>query len=142
MAVELELIGLDESRAELAKLPELLRGEGRKILIGAGNRAAFALRSAYPYRTGNLRRGVELDSRDHGAMGIQIRIRNRARHVHIFEAGSKPRFVKAGRRRGRGQMPVGNVFKPEMIRQRARMYQELKALLARAGLRVSGDAAA
>jgi len=37
-------------------------------------------------------------------------------------------------------MPPGRVFIPTMIKIRRRMYDDLKAMLARAGLKVTGDA--
>jgi Bacteriophage HK97-gp10, putative tail-component len=140
MAVTFRFEELAATIKALHELPEELTGEARKIVEGWGNAAVVALRSAYPVYTGNLRQHVTAKTMMRGPFGIDVKVRNTARHAHIFERGTrgKKRYTKKGYHRG--IMPAGNVFVPTIIRIRRKMYLDLKAMLERAGFKVSGDA--
>jgi hypothetical protein len=43
-------------------------------------------------------------------------------------------------RKTTGRMPPGNIFIPAVVRRRREMYEQLKAMLTRHGLEVSGNA--
>jgi hypothetical protein len=140
MGVEFRLVGLEETMKALHELPKELTGEARKIVEGWGNAAVVAIRSAYPVYTGNLRQHVTAKTTTRGPFGIDVIVRNTARHAKIFEYGTRgrKRYTKKGWHRG--IMPAGHVFVPQMIQVRRKMYLDIKAMLARAGFKVSGDA--
>lgn len=129
--------GLAELRAALRQLPQELTGEGSHIVEGAANGAAAEIKGKYPRVTGHLIDGVEVDF-VHGQFVAGAIVRNKAKHAFIFENGTQVRHTELGA--NRGAMPPGHVFVPAMIRKRRRMYEDLKAMLTRHGLQVSGNA--
>jgi hypothetical protein len=137
--VQFDWKGLTELRTALQQLPEALTGEAEKIVTGHANGAAVFIRSAYPWYTGNLRKGVTVEVKATKRFEVNARIKSAAPHAWIFENGTEARKTKHGWNRGR--MPAGRVFIPAMIRYRARVYTDLAALLERHGMRVTGAAA-
>jgi hypothetical protein len=129
--------GLDELRDALRALPTELTGEASHEIIGAANGAAADIKRAYPVGTGNLRDGVDV-IHERGPFHAGATVRNTSKHAFIFENGTQTRRTSQGW--NRGAMPSGRVFIPRMIRARRRMYEQLKALLVRKGLSVTGDA--
>lgn len=131
--------GLEELKAALRQLPEELTGEGSHIVEGAANGAAVDVRSGYAghRRSGNLQDGVTVE---HGVSGFGTSavVKSNARHAWLFENGSQARHTAIGA--NRGSMPPAHVFVPAVMRKRRAMYDELKAMLTRHGLLVSGDA--
>jgi hypothetical protein len=140
MAVEFHIKDLEATIRLFHELPAELTGEARKIVEGWGNAAVVAIRSAYPAYTGNLRQHVTAKTRTRGPFGIDVQVRSGARHAKIFERGTRgrKRYTKKGYHRG--IMPAGKVFVPTMKQIRRKMYLDLKAMLERAGFKVSGDA--
>jgi hypothetical protein len=136
VATEFRWDGLETLQQALKALPAELIGEGRKLVEGYGNGTAVAIRSAYPWHSGNLRQHVTLTVTAEGPFGINATIKNTAKHGWIFENGTQARYTKKGSPRGR--MPPGKVFVPIMMRARARLYRDLAALLERHGLKVTG----
>jgi hypothetical protein len=132
--------GLEELRAQLRQLPAELTGEASHIVEGAANGAAVDLRVAYGahVRSGKLQDKVVVTHRDRGKFSAGAIVKNLARHAWLFENGSQARHTEIGA--DRGSMPAGHVFIPIVMRARAVMYDQLKALLVRKGLLVSGDA--
>jgi hypothetical protein len=135
VATEFRWEGLEALQEALKALPAELTGEGRKIVEGNANGTAVAIRSAYPWHSGNLRTHVTLDITAEGPFGINATIKNTARHAWIFENGTQARYTKKGSPRGR--MPAGKVFVPMMMRARQRLYGDLAALLERHGFKVT-----
>jgi hypothetical protein len=130
--------GLEELKEQLRNLPTELTAEAGHIVEGAANAAAADVKAAYPVRTGNLRDHVFVSHRDKGRFSAGAVVKNTAKHAWIFENGTQARHNSIGA--NRGSMPPGNVFIPAMIKRRRVMYQQLKTVLERHGLRVSGDA--
>lgn len=130
--------GLDELRDALRRLPEELRGEGSEIVVTNATGAKTEIVEKYPDRTGNLRGRVTLGLDSGSRFGAGAVVKNTAKHAYIFENGSQARHTALGA--NRGTMPPGHVFIPTVMRWRRRMYDQLKALLERHGLSVSGDA--
>jgi hypothetical protein len=58
----------------------------------------------------------------------------------MFENGTMVRHTRIGA--NRGAMPPGHVFVPTAIRHRAAMYRNLRDMLEREGLLVTGNVAA
>lgn len=89
--------------------------------------------------TGNLRRRVLL--RERNAFSFQVLAT--APHVGLFERGTRPRFGRGGRARGRGSRSAGRlaargvspargpIFIPAAIRERAAAGRAITALLQR-----------
>jgi hypothetical protein len=75
---------------------------------------------------------------DKGRFSAGAIVKNTAKHAWIFENGTQARHNDLGA--NRGSMPPGHVFIPAVIKRRRIMYQQLRALLERHGLKVSGDA--
>ena len=132
----LKFEGLDELRASLRRLPAELRGEAQNIVVAHANQAALEIKQKYPSRTGKLRDGVEVVALESGDRVAGAIVRNKAKHAFIFENGTQARHNDIGA--NRGSMPPGHVFIPAMIRARRRMYDALRELLRRKGLRVIG----
>jgi len=138
MSVTLKWDGLDEFKADLEKLPEGLTTDSDPIVSSAANGAAADIRAGYPTRTGNLKKNVFVSRLDKGKDFRGYIVKNTAPHAFIFENGTQARHTAIGA--NRGAMPPGHVFVPAVIRRRRQMYEQLKALLVRYGLVVSGDA--
>lgn len=128
--------GLEELRAELRKLPEALRDDASQIVIDAAEGAAADIIEDYPERTSNLKKGVKVTILSGSRFFAGATVRNTAKHSFIFENGTQARHNELGA--NRGSMPPGNIFVPNVMRRRRQMYEQLKALIARQGLTVSG----
>jgi hypothetical protein len=140
MASVVTWIGLDKFTLELENLPELLAGQGERLAEAAANGAALDIRTGYGRhrRTGTLQERVivrEMKTRKY-VTGYEVL--SRAPHALLFEYGTQARHTKTGL--SRGTMPPGNIFVPAASRHRRQMYEQFKALLAREGFLVSGDA--
>lgn len=143
MSASVRFTGLEEFKAALSRLPQELSGEGQAIVYGAADEAAAEIIAKYPARTGNLRKGVKV-TRSASAFATTAVVKNTAPHAFIFENGTEARHYftdPGGVRKEVGKMPPGHVFVPIVIRKRREMYEQLKALLVKAGLSVSGEAA-
>lgn len=131
--------GLEELKAALRTLPADLAAEASGIVTGRAERAKQDIETSYPERTGDLRnhltlgRGVKV-----GRFGASTILKNNSKHAWLFENGSQARHTAIGA--NRGSMPAGHIFIPIVMRQRRAMYEDLKTLLVRHGLQVSGDA--
>ena len=127
--------GLDELRARLRNLPAELADGAKDIVVDHAKDAYEDIYAAYPSRTGNLREHLRLTIEDGGRYGVLVRLRNTAKHAHIFEFGTVARHSSI---RSTGIMPAGRVFVPRAIRHRHAMYAEIIAYLKTFGFEVSG----
>ena len=131
-------VGLSELKADLRKLPDQLKGEARHIVDAAANRAEADMRTGYLQhkRSGNLIDHLSQVVTDDSAFGYAIQLKNTAHHAWLFEYGSQARHrgIKTWK-----PMPAGHVFVPAMEKNRRWMYDELRAMLTREGLGVTGD---
>jgi hypothetical protein len=135
MSARVTWTGLAELRDELRRLPAELAGEASGIVLGAAEGAAADM--DYPRRTGDLADKLKVETVSSGPFGAGARFVNTSKLAHIFENGSQVRHTAIGA--NRGSMPPGHVFVPAVVRRRRTMYEQLKALLTRHGLQVSGD---
>lgn len=137
---QIEWKGLVALQKQLRALPDHLCAEAQAIVESHAHAAANAIIAAYPTVTGNLKRGVRVETTDMGRYGVGVRLRNVAKHAYIYEVGTQGRHRF---RRGKdvGPMPAGHVFLPIVIRQRRRMYGALEAMLKAEGFRTMGHAA-
>jgi hypothetical protein len=136
----LVLNGLAELRDALRKLPYELKADAQHIVEGAANGAAAEVKQNYVRgKTGNLIAGVSVRHSEVGSFGAGAIVINRAKHAWIYENGTQVRHTAKGAYRGvMPPAPPGRAFIPVMIKKRRQMYQQLKDLLVRAGLQVTG----
>jgi hypothetical protein len=131
--------GFDEFRTALRNLPADLTGEAGHIVEATANGAAVDIKRGYAAhrRSGNLQSGVTVTHVDKGKFSAGAIVKNTAKHANIFEVGTQARHTAIGA--NRGSMPPGHVFVPVVVRARRRMFAQLKDMLVRHGLVVSGD---
>jgi hypothetical protein len=113
----------------------------------AANGAAAEIGAKYSVRTGHLRDGLQVRPSEVSHFGAGAILVNRAKHAWLYDNGSQARHytTKSGARHDTGAMwgktPPTHVFvRTIVIRKRRQMYEQLKDLLTRNGLQVSGDA--
>jgi hypothetical protein len=140
VSTRLVLDGLAELRAALRSLPAALAGEASGIVTAAAQNAKADMH--YPRVTGDLADGLDVATVSAGEYGAGALVTNSSKHATIFENGTEARhyFTVNGVRKETGRMPPGHVFIPAVVRRRREMYAQLKAMLERHGLEVSGDA--
>lgn len=127
--------GLDDFKAALRRLPEELVAEAAAIARAEATGATTEIETALPVRTGTLRNRVGATVQT-SRFGVRATVRSGAPHALLYERGTAPRHTARGW--NRGVMPAHRVFVPTMQRHRARFYEQLRDLLQRAGLEVSG----
>ena len=135
--------GLEEFREALRNLPDHLAGQAGNIVRGSANAAAVRVRTNYGLhrRTGDLQKRVVVQESNAGRYGKAVVVKSTARHAHLFEFGTQARHTKAGDYRGiMPPAPPLHAFIPTIIKERMRMYAQLKDMLVREGLVVSGEA--
>jgi hypothetical protein len=98
--------GLEDYRQELARAPDQLTAEAGDILRDQARATVAQLRAAYPYRTGRLRRGVQIEERPGGAL-----VRNVAPYAMLYEYG------RGGRAGGKTYYAVVLPRRHEALRQ-------------------------
>lgn len=153
MPFQLKLTGVPQLIADLRRLPEHLRDEGRGIAQQRINEAESEVLRRYAEMKKSLAYGVELTGnlaaglvQQHetaggqaasSRFGVRIVLTNKAKHAYLVEIGTDgPRKTDKGW--FRGKMPAAHAFIPIVIRKRREMFEDLAALVERAGLRVRG----
>jgi len=142
VSVRIEMIGLDELREQLRRLPDDLALEAGAIVLTHAEDAQRRVQAAYPTGpTGNLKRGVTAIRQNEGRFGAKALVRSRAPHAWLFENGTtRPRTTRSGA--NRGQMPAAPASQqaiPIFIRVRRNMVAALIQLVQRAGLTVTSS---
>jgi hypothetical protein len=131
--------GLAELYVELKNLPTTLTGEAAHLVEAAANGVYVDIKSAYPQRTGNLRKGMAISQLiTKGQFVAGAVVTNRAPHATLFELGTQARHTTIGV--NRGTMPPGRVFVPRVVKARRKLTQDLKDMVTRHGAVVTGDA--
>jgi hypothetical protein len=144
--ITLQIDNLAALRTALQQLPADLTVEAGHVIEGIANAAAADVKAAYPYRSGHLVAGVEVNRLEAGRFGAGSEVRNRAKLAWIYEHGTQARHYytkQTGAFHSTGIMlpaPPGRAFIPIMVRQRALMYTQLADLVRRAGLLVNAGA--
>jgi hypothetical protein len=136
----LTFAGLEELRQALRDLPADLVAEASPLVTHAARNAEGAIRASYPSITGDLRNGLEVEILSPGRFAAGAIVRNRSKYASWYEYGTAARhyFTKRGKRKAVGAMPAGKRFVPRIEEYRRRMYEDLKGLLTRHGLIVTG----
>lgn len=128
--------GLEELKAELRRMPESLHGEADHIVEGEANAAAVEVRTKYHVVSGELVQKVSVEKVERSRFYAGRRLVSKSPLAQLYENGTQVRHTKLGYNRGR--MPPAHVFVPAVIRRRKRMYELLRDMLKRAGLKVFG----
>lgn len=142
MSVSLHWDGLDAFEADLEHMPEGLATDAQPITESAANSAAAEAKANYPFRSGNLRNHVFVSRYDKGKLSNGYIVKNTAKLAWIFEKGTEARHYFTKQRgviHATGKMPPGRVFVPAMQKWRRKMNVQLKGLLEKYGLVVSGE---
>lgn len=125
--------GMAQLISALQRLPEQLKTDAHDVVEDAAIDMKAEVDAVYDRHrvTGNLAAGTRIEREG----PLRIRVRNRERHVHLFERGT---VVRQTRSTGahRGAMPARPTFVPAAVRHRQRMWRRLSALLRR--MRVPG----
>lgn len=128
--------GLEELKKSLRDLPKELHGEAEHIIEGEANAAALEVRSKYGQVSGKLVQGVQVEVVQRTQYFAGRRVVSKSPLAFIVENGTQVRHTELGYNRGR--MPPLHAFVPVMIRRRKVMYEKMRDLLRRKGLKVSG----
>jgi hypothetical protein len=132
----LKFDGLQEFKKSLRDLPYALHGEAENEVDAEANQAALEIRSAYKRRSGALMEGVYVERVERSRFFAGRRVVSKSPLAMIYENGSQVRHTELGYNRGR--MPPAHVFIPAMIRHRKEMYDRLRDVMRRHGLKVIG----
>lgn len=128
--------GLEELKAQLRALPAEFATEGGRIVEARANGAAATIKAEYPVRSGELRDKLTV-THTRNAVGAISVVRNSSKYADEFDYGTQARHTAIGA--NRGSMPPNHLFTQAIRRAKRLMYEDLKALLIRAGLVVKGD---
>ena len=143
----------EELKQALATMPESFAVEADNVLAGAANGAAVAVKQVYGQHrvTGYLQNHVYVTQFLKGKFVAGWHVRNTSPHAWLFDNGTAARHYTGTDKLGRtfhnaprGAMWGGpgrgsHVFVNTMSKFRRAMYMELRGMLERAGLLVSGD---
>lgn len=128
--------GLEELKKSLRQLPDELHGEAEKIIEGESNAAALQVRQKYGLVSGKLVQGVIVEKVERTRFFAGRRVVSKSPLAFLYENGTQVRHTELGYNRGR--MPPAHVFVPAMIRARKLMYEKLRDMMKRKGLKVTG----
>ncbi len=130
----LKFDGLEELKKQLRELPFEMRGEAENEVEAKANQAALEIGSKY---TGKLGDDVVVEKVESASRLFAGRlVINKNPLAMIYEIGTQVRHTNLGYNRGR--MPPGHVFVPAMIKHRKEMYDALREVMRRHGLKVIG----
>lgn len=153
MGVTVSMEGLAELREALRNAPEELTAKAKFIVINYANQAKQEIQGGYPirqtnlhpgshrktpwYEPGNLHNRVTMTSADTKVSAVSI-VKSLAPHAWIFEHGTRKRQTNTGANRGKmPEAPESARMIPKVQRLRARMVNELIALVREFGFEVS-----
>jgi hypothetical protein len=138
---ELKIIGLEQLRADLKRLPEDLTREAAVIVQATADAMAVDVLGQYAVKTGTLRSQVRVETTSDVVGGITAKVVSRARHAYIYETGGEGKerhWKKNGK--STGVMPAKRIFAPVAPLRRRIMEAALIEIVRRAGLTVTGSA--
>jgi hypothetical protein len=122
--------GLDSFKRELQAMTQHLVSETEGIMVQSAFDAGDAIRSAYPYVEGGLRRGIVVVPH-RGLVLAGAELKNIAPHAWLYEHGTRPRANRFGDNRGR--MPARPTFDPIAQSYRAQAIAQVVDLLYQSG---------
>lgn len=135
MSASLTWAGLAELDEAFQNLPAALAAEADALVTRRGEAAVQTIGAGYPSRTKDLKSKLR-GALQRSGVSVQYVITNTSKHASWFENGTQARHTKLGA--DRGSMPAHPLFIPTMRRSRRALTEDLRALLVRAGLTVTG----
>jgi hypothetical protein len=140
--------GLDELKAALRALPADLTAEAAHIVEGHANQAYLQIKTVYQAhrRSGLLAKMLTIAERKEKPDSYAVVIRSNDPIAWIFDNGSQARHWLRGNNKstgtmwGKTPMPPLHIFSGTMARERRGMWIDLKELLIRKGITVTGNA--
>jgi hypothetical protein len=140
MSTSVRWDGLDELRAQLRAMPAELTTEASAIVNETAATAVSAMLAEYP--EGELRDRLFQQPLTAGTFGVGVLVKNGSGWAWHWDHGTALRHRAGGGSTGAewGGTAPPHTFGRIMAQQRRAMYESLKHLLERAGLRVSGEA--
>lgn len=149
MSAQVKWEGLDEFREAMRNLPDQLAADAKEIVQQAADNAESEIRAAYHRgKTGNLINGLKQIPRQTSPWGTAITLKNTAPHSWLWDNGSEARhyYESSGTRHDTGAMwgrsTPPHTFVRGTTKWRRWMYDQLTAMMVRAGLLVRRDDAA
>ena len=157
MSVKLTWSGLKEFQAEFGKLPETLNAEAAPIIQAHARAAAATVQAAYPIRTtglhptkhrrkpwyppGSLKQRVFVTRLTNVPNNLGWVVKSADPIAWIYENGTETRqyLTVNGKQKIVGKITGTHIFVKTMIPERRQMYQELKELIVRNGIVVTGE---
>jgi hypothetical protein len=142
MSATLTFPGLASLKRQIAALPKILTEDGTRVVLRAAAALEGAVRAdlAGHRVTGNLLKGIRTVEKSHADLGMVIaQVRSNAHHAHLAERGTAPRMTKKLKQH-RGAARGLFTFAKLTPGVRAAMYDDIKRMLERNGLQVTGDA--
>jgi hypothetical protein len=139
-----QFTGLDELREALRHLPAALAAAAAEVVLSEARAAEADVRQVYEAHVdrGTLASRLYL-STSSSAFGAGALIKNTAKHAWIFENGTQARHWASGKSTGtmwgKTAQPPTHVFVRAMQTHRRRMYEQLRAILERQGVQVTGE---
>lgn len=128
-------INTEEFAAALRQLPKDLADEARGIVRYAADEALATVVSQYKPSAASIAQAWRTKEQD-SSFGTKVRLVNTNNLAALYEYGTELRHTSAGWSRGR--MPASNTFIRAVVDERGSMFDELTALLERAGFHVTG----
>lgn len=133
----LTIKGLVEFQEAMSHLPEHLTDEANNIVHDAATGAFGETFVGYPRKSGKLRQGLTIETH-RTRTTAKVIVKSTAEHASDYEKGTTERTTRKGWKRG--QMPPaqpGHAMIPIARRWRARMVEDLIAMVERAGFTIT-----
>jgi len=140
MGAQLQLDWIGITRRQLEMMPKILAEDATRIAARGIAEAHSRVRIQYVLHrvTGNLLKGLSVKVVSSDPLKVAHKVSSNQFHAHLFEMGTAPRQNK--RKANRGAAKPQNVIASIMPPIRAAFYRDIKAMMERYGLQVSGDA--
>jgi hypothetical protein len=122
--------GLDEIYKYFLELPTNLAEAGGALADRSATECAFAIKAAYPRRSGHLIDSTIVRERKL-EFGLRARVINTAAYVYAFESGRK--------KGNHGTTPARPTFIPLREKYQKSLKAALRALMEANGLKVTGE---
>jgi len=128
--------GAEEFRAMLREMGAAFADDAYTLAVTEIETAEANVKAAYAVADGDLVEGVTVIKKK-TRTGVSVTLKNKAHHAWLYDNGSVTRQNRRGANRGR--MPAKHVFDREMVLARKRFVENIKAMMVRRGLKVTGD---
>src|SRR5262245_31087533 len=123
---------------EMQRLPDDMTADATAIVQSHARDAQREIVTDYPEVSGNLKRNVSSDDQSRSRVSARVVLRSKAKHVWMFENGTRERKTSKGWRRGAAKAaPQAQKAIDAAVNHRSRMIAALIALVRAAGFEVT-----